>query len=259
VPTESDVAPNIRGLLKSDVQPGERELRWFEPSAMLATFIQRIWSAQWKIASGEYRSQPVLPHPSANLVVANGDVTMIGVITKAAVQRLEGHGYACGAKLQPGALRAFGVEKPWLLRDSLVAAADLFGGAQLVLTSHEPDDMASEIESYLAAQRPSHDATSRKAREIVDMLENDRDILSVSQLAGLLDLSERSIQDICHRALGVHPKRLIRCLCLQDALSRLEERLSLNLSAVAQDFGYLDRAHFRRDFKRVTGVSPGRY
>lgn len=48
----------------------------------------------------------------------------------------------------------------------------------------------------------SHDAISRKAREIVDMLEDDRDILSVSQLARLLDLSERSIQNICHRALG---------------------------------------------------------
>jgi hypothetical protein len=39
---ESDVAPSVRGLLKSDIQPGERELRWFEPSAALAPFIQRM-------------------------------------------------------------------------------------------------------------------------------------------------------------------------------------------------------------------------
>jgi AraC-like DNA-binding protein len=33
----------------------------------------------------------------------------------------------------------------------------------------------------------------------------------------------------------------------------------VNLSALAQRLGYFDQAHFTRDFKRVTGVSPGRY
>jgi AraC-like DNA-binding protein len=184
---------------------------------------------------------------------------MIGVVTKAAVQYLEGDVYASGAKLQPGAFRALGVAKPSQLRDASFPATDQFGGAQLMLTSHDPETIAGTIEAYLAADHPKHDAISRKAREIVDMLEDDHDILSVSQLAGMLKLSERSIEDICHRALGVHPKWLIRCFRLQEALSRLEERSSLNLSAVAQDLGYFDQAHFTCDFKQATGVSPGRY
>jgi AraC-like DNA-binding protein len=46
---------------------------------------------------------------------------------------------------------------------------------------------------------------------------------------------------------------------LQDALERLEAGVDINLSSLAQDLGYFDQAHFTRDFKRVTGVSPGRY
>jgi AraC-like DNA-binding protein len=61
----------------------------------------------------------------------------------------------------------------------------------------------------------------------------------------------------CQRALGVSPKWLIRCFRLQDALARLGVGSDVNLSALAQELGYFDQAHFTRDFKRVTGVSPG--
>src|SRR5215472_4982986 len=81
----------------------------------------------------------------------------------------------------------------------------------------------------------------------------------VSRLAHTLRLSVRSVQDICQRALGVSPKWLIRCFRLQDALARLGVGSDVNLSALAQELGYFDQAHFTRDFKRVTGVSPGRY
>jgi AraC-like DNA-binding protein len=98
-----------------------------------------------------------------------------------------------------------------------------------------------------------------KARKIVEFAENDREIVYVSQLASTLALSARSIQDICQRALGVSPKWLIRCFRLQEALARLDVGSDVNLSALAQELGYFDQAHFTRDFKRVTGVSPGRY
>jgi AraC-like DNA-binding protein len=69
----------------------------------------------------------------------------------------------------------------------------------------------------------------------------------------------RSIQDICRRTLGVSPKWLIRCFRPQDALARLDTGANMNLSALAQGLGYFDQAHFTKDFKMITGVSPGRY
>jgi AraC-like DNA-binding protein len=253
MPVECEVAPLVRGLLKSDIRPDERVLRWFEPSAALAPFVQRIWSAQWRIPAGEHRVQPILPHPSANLVLGRGTADILGVVTRAAIQRLE------GAKLQPGALRAFGVERPSLIRDKSARGADLLAGPPLRRMSEDPKAIAREIESYLLALAPKHDAISLKAREIVELAENDREIVSVSRLAHALRLSVRSVQDICQRALGVSPKWLIRCFRLQDALARLGVGSDVNLSALAQELGYFDQAHFTRDFNRVTGVSPSRY
>jgi AraC-like DNA-binding protein len=101
-------------------------------------------------------------------------------------------------------------------------------------------------------------AVSQKADEIVQAAETHRSILAVSDLAEAVSLSVRSIQDICRRTLGVSPKWLIRCFRLQNALARLDTGADMNLSSLAQDLGYFDQAHFTKDFKMITGVSPGR-
>jgi AraC-like DNA-binding protein len=67
------------------------------------------------------------------------------------------------------------------------------------------------------------------------------------------------VSSLRNRAIGVSPKWLIRCFRLQDALQALETGLNVNLAALAQDLGYFDQAHFTRDFKQITGVTPGRY
>jgi AraC-like DNA-binding protein len=72
------------------------------------------------------------------------------------------------------------------------------------------------------------------------------------RFADRLGLSQRSVQEICHRGLGIHPKWLIRCFRLQDAALRLEAEANVSLSGLAQALGYFDQAHFTRDFKRAT-------
>jgi AraC-like DNA-binding protein len=256
---ECSVAPHVRGLLKSDIRPGERGLRWFAPPEALAPFVQHFWSAQWNVPVGERRTQPILPFPCANLVVMGGRAAIIGVVTRAAIQQLEGIGSALGAKLTPGALRAFGIARPSGLRDVSVAAESLLNGDRGEWPMEDLVSGIRALEAYLLSHGPKHDSVSSKADEIVRTAEADRNIVAVSQLADAFSLSVRSIQDVCNRAIGVSPKWLIRCFRLQDALERLETGIDVNLSALAQDLGYFDQAHFTRDFKQITGVSPGRY
>jgi AraC-like DNA-binding protein len=56
-----------------------------------------------------------------------------------------------------------------------------------------------------------------------------------------------------------HHDRKSRRARLQDALQALETGLNVHLAALAQHLGYFDQAHFTRDFKRITGATPGRY
>jgi hypothetical protein len=49
VAIEIDTPPIVRGLFKSDIRPGEWELRWFAPCERLSPFVQRLWFARWGI------------------------------------------------------------------------------------------------------------------------------------------------------------------------------------------------------------------
>jgi AraC-like DNA-binding protein len=161
--------------------------------------------------------------------------------------------------LRPGTLRAFGVQRPFAIRNKSIAAASLLAAELPDWRLDDPEIAVKEIELYLSRQNPKHDAVSQKADEIVQAAETHRSILAVSDLAEAVSLSVRSIQDICRRTLGVSPKWLIRCFRLQDAQARLDTGADINLSVLEQDLGYFDQAHFTKDFKMITGVTPGRY
>jgi len=116
------------------------------PCDRLSLFIQRLWFARWWIPVREHRIQVVLPHPSANFVLTEESTSVFGVMTRSAVQRLEGNGMAFGAKLQPGALRAFGVMEPWLLRDTVVPASSLFRTRQPIYQGDQPQGTVSCVD-----------------------------------------------------------------------------------------------------------------
>jgi AraC-like DNA-binding protein len=140
-----------------------------------------------------------------------------------------------------------------------VPASSLFRRCWPISREDEPQALAAEVEAYLIALQPRHDSLSLKASEIAQIAEDNLDLSSVASLADRLGLSQRSVQEICHRGLGIHPKWLIRCFRLQDAALRLEAEANVSLSGLAQALGYFDQAHFTRDFKRATGVNPGHY
>jgi AraC-like DNA-binding protein len=46
---------------------------------------------------------------------------------------------------------------------------------------------------------------------------------------------------------------------LHEAAERLSSAEPPDLARVAVDLGYADQAHFTRDFRTVTGLTPGEY
>lgn len=73
------------------------------------------------------------------------------------------------------------------------------------------------------------------------------------------DLTERSLQRITARRIGLSPKWLIQRRRLQEAAERLASGETVDLARIATEIGYADQAHLTRDFRRVTGLTPGRY
>ena len=94
----------------------------------------------------------------------------------------------------------------------------------------------------------------------------------VSEVAAALGVGERRLERAFNRAVGVPPKvfhrmrrcceaaRLIRHACGEHRhLTRRRNVAPCNWSAIGSDAGYADQAHFIREFRALTGVTPAAY
>ncbi|MCX6127182.1 MAG: helix-turn-helix domain-containing protein [Proteobacteria bacterium] len=82
---------------------------------------------------------------------------------------------------------------------------------------------------------------------------------NIANLASLVGLSERQIERKFLTEVGVSPKFLSRIARLQRFLSMAENNHVLTLTDAALACGYYDQAHFIRDFKAFSGLSPSSY
>ena len=64
---------------------------------------------------------------------------------------------------------------------------------------------------------------------------------------------------IFSRYVGVGPKWVIRRYRLHEAAARVAEGGRVDWPALALDLGYVDQAHFIKDFKAIVGRAPAAY
>jgi AraC-like DNA-binding protein len=102
------------------------------------------------------------------------------------------------------------------------------------------------------------DAEGELVNRVVAFVERDREVVRVAQVCAEFGLSERALQRLVRRRLGLTPKWLIQRRRLQEAAERLRSR-GTTLAEVSALLGYADQPHFSRDFSRVTGMTPGTF
>ena len=209
------------------------------------------------------------------LVVGSDYARLVGVNTGMAKQELRGAGWVVGAMLQPAT--------GWLLlRRPITEVTDTFVDIA-ALPGLDGPRLAADVRAVMAGNPSSvqnhqlaidafENALSGFQRRmpvddegillnrIVALVEQDADVVRVSQLCDRFGLSERSLQRLTARRLGLTPKWLIQRRRLREAADRLRRRAaSVDLAMAATELGYADQAHFTRDFRTVTGITPGEF
>lgn len=81
--------------------------------------------------------------------------------------------------------------------------------------------------------------------------------LKVEEISREVFLSPRHFERRFSEHIGMTPKQFASIVRFQEALRRL--RRIQNLTEVAFSLGYHDQSHFIKDFKRISGSSPGRF
>jgi AraC-like DNA-binding protein len=242
----------------------------YGPGAGFEELLQRFWIPVWSVPPGQEAPQKVLQYPVSLIVVSGEYARFYGVVSGLSTTVLRGEGWAFGVMCQPAAGSLLTGASMAGYTDRFVDAADVLGPAGRRLVDRVRNAMAAgptSPDAHRAAMaacsdtlRPflPVDAEGALVNRLVAFVESHRDVTRVAQLCAEFDLSERALQRLVQRRLGLTPKWLIQRRRLQEAAELLRTR-STSLGAVAADLGYADQPHFVRDFSRVTAMTPGEF
>ena len=254
-----------------DVDGYSPPIHRFAPSPELADVVRRHWIPVWSLPEGSRSVQRVLQYPVCNLVIEPSYAIVVGPTTGLSTRELTGSGWALGTMLQPaaGALLLGGAVSEFADTATPLETVPGLDGAALVdrvrsALAGEPESAQGQqtavtaLEDALAGLLPV-DEEGLLVNAIVEYVEGDPRVQRVSQLCEKFDISERSLQRLTARRIGLTPKWLVQRRRLHEAAGRLSSAEPPDLARVALDLGYADQAHFTRDFRTVTALTPGEY
>jgi AraC-like DNA-binding protein len=116
------------------------------------------------------------------------------------------------------------------------------------------------LDSFLVARlegarkRPSPDAVWAWQR-----LVETAGKLPVERLAAELSCSRRHLTRRFREQIGPAPKAAARILRFQSAARQLAVDDGRRFADIAHDCGYFDQAHLNRDFRELSGTTPGAF
>ncbi len=83
--------------------------------------------------------------------------------------------------------------------------------------------------------------------------------LTVEQLAGTLSVSKYALSKMINTKEGVNFNTFIGGLRIGEAQARMMEHPEMSLTDLAAAVGYSEQSNFSRQFKAITGFTPGEY
>lgn len=242
----------------------------YAPVWEFTPLIGRYWFPVWSVHEGHEAVQRVLQYPVCLIVITAEYSRFYGVASGMSSTTLTGNGWAAGLMLTPAAGYHITGRAVDQFTDRHVDLSKTLGSEGTELTDHvrwlmsdHPDVEESHqavIAAYEAALRRflPIDEEGYLINEIVEYVERSSAVLRVAQICERFDLPERTLQRLVRRRLGLTPKWLIQRRRLHEATQHLRES-GAPAAQLAFLLGYADQAHFIRDFKKTTSLTPGRF
>lgn len=112
------------------------------------------------------------------------------------------------------------------------------------------------IESFLLARLSTKEVIDRIVKSTIETISTANGQLSINELSKANNLSRRILSRKFSRTVGISPKQLSKIIRLQGSLKTLLNKDVSKLTDLAYENDYFDQAHFIKDFREFTGITP---
>ena len=262
------------GILRPELQDAVVRRDRLAPAEALTAWVEHYWTVEWDLRGGAPFVAEVVTHPSVHVTVESGTRPRFGhampaglvhgVVTRRFSHQLVGAGRVFGVKFHPGGFGAFTGADVGAWTDRVLPLSAAFGDSAAtlldpVLAVPADADRAAVADGFLLSRAPGRDPRYDAVLTIVDEIRDDPTLTTVDLAARRHAVSERTLQRLFRRYVGVGPKWVLRRARLHDAVDRIDTGRYGDLASLAVELGWFDQAHFTRDFTALVGQSPAAY
>jgi AraC-like DNA-binding protein len=248
----------------------------FSPSAELQPFIKCFWTLEAG-ASASPVKQRVVPDGCMEMIFHYCDLYqqyfedgsfiiqprcfIFGQITTFLEIAPTGVTGLVSARFHPDGLTPFLSMPVAVLENRAVDLGDVFGEkgrelAEKTLSATGNQERIKLIEAFLLSRLAEPQLIDTITKACVDTIFHSQGQLEVARLADKMNLNRRNMERRFVTAIGMSPKQLSRVVRLQATMKMLEQKKYTSLTSLAHENGYYDQAHFIKDFREFTGMSP---
>lgn len=237
----------------------------FAVPAFLRSAVAHVTAYEERFTPGRETVERVLPDGASRLlIVLHGGAASIHVAGARAdpvLLTMSGHMHGLSITLSPGAtLGLFGVPANELTAltvqwDDIVPKAHRDLPDQLAAAADDVTRVQHVLQSLQALQRPS-DPSGHLVEHAARRLGATMGGISVRELAGELNLSERRVQQLFASHIGLAPSVWRRLQRLHGTLRLLRTAETPHWAEIALCAGYYDQSHLINEFRALCGLTP---
>jgi AraC-like DNA-binding protein len=248
----------------------------YNPSSELQSFVKCFWTLEDEGVEEPIR-QRVVPDGCMEMIFHYGDLYrqyfedgssiiqprsfIFGQITKYIEIEPTGYSGIVATRFFPDGLTPFLDTPVSALEDKAVSIINLFGEKakvveEKVMAAIDNPKRIKLIEEFLLSRLADPKTIDIVTKACVDVIFESQGQIGAGELANKMNINRRNIERRFTSVIGMSPKQLSRVIRLQTALKMLEQKKFSSLTSLAYENGYYDQAHFIKDFKEFTGISP---
>ena len=233
------------------------------PSPSLADSVDQFWFYRCD-ASVRVRER-VLPTGTMGLVIDlredSPGPSVFGAFSETFVADLDHEAFSVGVRFKPGGAFPFLDGNAGELHNAQLPLESLWGSHattlhQQLLGARTPTALFDILEQELLARAPAPRGPDPAVAFALGQFQSGPHAPTVGEVIRQVGLSPRSFIRRFTEEVGLTPKLFFRIRRFQEALRLFRTGRPVAWSDVALDCGYYDQAHFIRDFRAFSGLTP---
>lgn len=248
----------------------------YEPNIELSEFVKRYWTLDGAKENIPLKNT-IVPDGTMKLIFHYGDTYkhhsqngeiiilpksfLIGQLTKPYVVEPVGVTGSFVVQFKPNGFLPFTSIPIKKMENTAVPLHIIFGEngiklANQIINANATSERIQIVEAFLLHKLADRKNTDSIVKSTIETIFNTNGHFSVNEFSKNNNISRRQLARKFSSTIGLSPKQLAKTIRIQTTLKKLLNEENLSLTDLAYENEYFDQAHFIKEFKEFTGLTP---